>query len=530
MKFELLAQFKDNNLVVKINDTTIKNNQVFCVKNDFGKLSYQQINSQSFISKLKIKNPKIGFLFFIVKNDHILVIPDDWGRVPLFFHHSYSELFCSSSFKSVIENYNLEIDDNEILKQLFFGHSFLGKTIFKNTFVLPPYNKIFFYKSGTKLKNNILEIKNIADSKKYSISKINEMISRVFNDYFKMKTNFLLSISGGLDSRLLLAKYLELKQKKLNCFTYGTKNDRDVIIAKKITKDLNLKHKIFNITPNNFIKNLKEYLLFCGGTSAITNSRAFDIYKSFDSKNTIINGFGGDLTFGGGFHKRDLIENRSNKFFIDFLINKFSKIEFFEFINLFGLTRQKLKYIIKSEIRNVLKVVGDNGSLALKFDKILLLSKATFSSYWSVLFSAQKAKVITPLFDPRLNNFFLSIDPRVRYKHSLYKKYFIEKYPKFSNYPWQKFAVNLYDSVDQTLLKKNINRRIPYQKFFSKNLKSWIDRLIFSKDSYLIRLVNKDALKKIINRKNGDNNWADFIGQLISIEFLIKIIKEKKYD
>ena len=90
MKFELLAQFKDNNLVVKINDTTIKNNQVFCVKNDFGKLSYQQINSQSFISKLKIKNPKIGFLFFIVKNDHILVIPDDWGRLPVFFHHSYS--------------------------------------------------------------------------------------------------------------------------------------------------------------------------------------------------------------------------------------------------------------------------------------------------------------------------------------------------------------------------------------------------------------------------------------------------------
>ncbi len=523
--FEFL--FQNGKLICKFFDAGIQS-KIFCVENENGK--YKLIDEDITDPNLhKGQFPRSGFLFFNSKNDQLTISPDDWGRVPMFFYSQNNYLFCTNTFSEILEKFDLEIDNNQILQQLFFGHSFSGKTIFKKVFVLPPHQKIVFKNGNMNMENNDLNIYGIEDNHDQSIEQLDYEISKVFFEYFDNAKNneFTLSLTGGLDSRLLMAKYIEYRSHKINCFTYGTRKDRDVLIARRIAQDYKYNHNFFEITPDDFIKNAEEYILFTGGTNSLTNSRAFHIYREFSSDQIIVNGFGGDLTLGGGFHKRELLEHNDNDFLMSYLFSKFCKIDPDSFSNLSNIGIRDLQNMFINEVEPLFTLNTQHGSLPLKADKILLLSKVIFYGYWSVLFSAQKAKVITPMFDPRLNNYFLSIDSKSRYKHTLYKNYFINKFPELAKYPWQKFGVNLFDERSPILDQDN-NRRIPYQSFWQEDLRLWIRDVLFSNNSYLINVININKIKKMLNDKKPSNDWADFIGQILSIELLITYYKKIK--
>ena len=54
-------------------------------------------------------------------------------------------------------------------------------------------------------------------------------------------------LSGGLDSRLILCKLHESGYKNLNSFSYGLKNNSESLIAKYVSKSLNINWKFIEI-------------------------------------------------------------------------------------------------------------------------------------------------------------------------------------------------------------------------------------------------------------------------------------------
>jgi hypothetical protein len=125
----------------------------------------------------------------------------------------------------------------------------------------------------------------------------------VFRDAFRRQLerinleSWVLPLSGGMDSRMLLSLALEHKDIDLNLFTVGTLRSGDVKVSKAISQSLGLekKHKVLNlesITRSDLLENYRacDYLL---PLDRILTKSLGDFYKP----SAVLSGLYGDVIF-----------------------------------------------------------------------------------------------------------------------------------------------------------------------------------------------------------------------------------------
>ncbi len=71
---------------------------------------------------------------------------------------------------------------------------------------------------------------------------------------------FNISISGGMDSRLIVAAidYLNLNNKINISYTVGIKGCLDELIAREVAKAANFKYKFYEINDKQYLKHVEE--------------------------------------------------------------------------------------------------------------------------------------------------------------------------------------------------------------------------------------------------------------------------------
>ncbi len=108
------------------------------------------------------------------------------------------------------------------------------------------------------------------NSQKYSIDDLMDVFRDVFRQQLERvnRESWVLPLSGGMDSRMLLSLALEHKDIDLNLFTLGTRRSGDVKVASAISQSLGLaeRHKILyleDITVSDVLSNYRacDYLL-----------------------------------------------------------------------------------------------------------------------------------------------------------------------------------------------------------------------------------------------------------------------------
>lgn len=120
----------------------------------------------------------------------------------------------------------------------------------------------------------------------------------------------LLALSGGLDSRLLLAKLVEHDCPNLSAFTYGPKGSDEAKIAKEVSSRLNVPWSPHFTTPQQMksffsTSQLKDYWTFSDGLCSVPNFQDFLSLKLLQEKKQIrddtyvVNGQTGDYISGG---------------------------------------------------------------------------------------------------------------------------------------------------------------------------------------------------------------------------------------
>lgn len=505
------------------------NNKLIIFNKKFGKIRlFKSINLdivkvpdiKSMIQKMIRKNNFSSFFYFYVKDGVFEFYPDESGLTPLFFHYSKNRFVLTNDFKKIISLPNLTVSKKSIIKLLFFGFSFDGDLLFNQTSILSPDKFIRIEKKIDLIffKNYLY---NIDDTRDINSVELEKLIGDILKKAYNYNKRYQFPLSGGLDSRLLLCKYLSLKNTKPNTYSYGTGKELDSRISRDIAKKNNLKRDFFKITPKQFKNMAIEFVLFSGGATSIVESRGYGMYKKFDVDDMVINGFGLDLTLGGGAHKRKMLSHGKNSILREHILEKMCKLPISNLAKLLELEEKDIEKTIVPTINSKLKFVGNKGSLALKFDKILLNSKVPHYSIWGLNYGERYTNVFCPLFSTEFNKKLLSIRSDLRYKHRLYGDYFRNTYPDFSKFCWQKTRKNLYG--EEFSQYDSLYRRIPYEIFFQTDLKSWIKKLLFSKDSKIKKYLNLDELKKLVELRGRDHSWSDFIGMVISIEILLRM-------
>lgn len=126
------------------------------------------------------------------------------------------------------------------------------------------------FRKGEKVKRTI-DVPEFETNRKSCVVDVEESLKDSIENVVKGKKNVAIHLSGGKDTRLIitLAHSLGID---FTAVTYGEKGSVDIKIAKKVAKELQVQHRIYEITPDTFsIENIYEVVKATDGLVSFTS-------------------------------------------------------------------------------------------------------------------------------------------------------------------------------------------------------------------------------------------------------------------
>lgn len=381
-----------------------------------------------------------GCFSLIVKKDNKVLLANDKVRsFPLFYTYKNNELFISDRIEG---NFNInsfgEIEKSEFL---MCGYTLGNSTLLKNYKQIQAGELVSFEEekfSSSKFYYNHFHKDFILKSEKEYFNDLNVVTENFIKRLIQSVENktIVLPLSGGYDSRYIVAGLKKYGYENVICFTYGGKDSYEVSIAKKVTQQLNYKHYTIEYTDEKFIDLLKteefnKYLSFGFNYASLPHIQDFigltelRAKKLIPNDSIIVPGFCGDL-LGGSYIPVEMKEDK---------INSLLKQELQEYIlwRHLGNSAIEINNINKDEIKQ-------------KTKKLLVESKVNniddFISYNEDFFTKQKVSKFVvnavrmydyfgyewrlPLWDKELIEYWYKIPNNLRINSYLYDEYLVE--------------------------------------------------------------------------------------------------------
>jgi len=310
-----------------------------------------------------------AFALYDNKKKELLLGRDHVGMKPLYYSIT-SKHFVFGSEPKVLFKSNLipkKINEHAIF-EYFCRHS-------------PPYLQSIYLNVFEVEPGTCLKINNKREKKKYTFYKIEsgwqtvdskEILSNKNEILFKFKDKLNSSIckhlvsdvpvgitlSGGLDSNIILDSLKKNNLSEFKTFTYSTlSKDNETKIVKKILKQTtNIKHKFIKLNLNQQISNIKELSKYFDGPVSYPSSMSLDKLSEIANKENykvLICGQGADELFFGyeryNYWKKKLYNEKdkiiwSNNLFFGLGINNIELVE--------NITGKKRSIVESSETWN----------------------------------------------------------------------------------------------------------------------------------------------------------------------------------
>ncbi len=251
------------------------------------------------------------------------------------------------------------------------------------------------------------------------IDALNFVFDDLLENNINVGNNHLVPLSGGLDSRLILAALLDrVEAKKIHCVTFGSPRSFDFDIPEKIVKNTGVNLERIDCTQLDYSK---EKLL-----KAVENGGKWtsipDIYI-----NQLSLKFGEDFNRWSGFLGGELAGSYGD------LNSKFD-----DNIAAFVKYQQKSTKLKLTELNyNPLLSLNEPDDLAqfniTEFEKLFLFNRSASGSL-PIMFP-EKLIVQTPFLHPRWVDFILKIPYKHRKKSKLFEDILLSMFPDFMKLP-----------------------------------------------------------------------------------------------
>jgi asparagine synthase (glutamine-hydrolysing) len=453
-----------------------------------------------------------------IKLKKLYLLRDIVGVKPLYYYfdpNSKKIIFSSLINSILISLKNKQLNYDAIISYSNFNRNDYRETFFKNIFKVLP-GELIQFSNGTLKRSKILEFTFNKNKDQ------NELISDInynFSNQFLSDVPVALSLSGGIDSNIILHELL--KNKGTNFTNYSVtfqnsiKYQEDHEVAKKISKHYGVNFNSIEVTPKDFIDNAEKIVDILEEPTGNTNSISNLILSNNVKEKVLFSGDGGDEIFTG--------YNRYKSIYILSLVLKFN---IFKGINL-NFKNSKLKRIFINNSRN----------LYLSFSEQNLL-KSSEKIYKN--FRYLKNKDLDKTFNHSLN---------------------INNHPCLSNVMFHDLDTwvpnDILNRNDKIYGNNGIEVRVPFldKKIIEDYLmlKDSIKYGLFFKSKNLLIRNYKDQTKHLVKKKLGFNSpfagWLrtelfDYAKSILSKEYynsshiinldecqkLLKLHKEKYYD
>jgi asparagine synthase (glutamine-hydrolysing) len=215
---------------------------------------YEDIGNDFF----KILNGHFHGIICDYKNKTITIFNDRYSMKRLYYYIGKDEIIFSSEAKAILQiRPFLRTIDMDSLGEYFTYNCVLNhKTLFKNIFLLPGSSRWVVQNGKLKKKSYF----NPAEWEQQTLlgvaefdEQLNHTLKRIVPKYLESKQKIGLSLTGGLDTRMILSA-VDIPPKSLPCFTYGGmyRDSYDVKVSKKIANACDQTHEVIRLGKDFF--------------------------------------------------------------------------------------------------------------------------------------------------------------------------------------------------------------------------------------------------------------------------------------
>lgn len=241
-------------------------------------------------------------------------------RVDPFYHGDDEKVWCignwAGSVAAVLNNGQLQYENNRIFGFLNSGHFIEDETFYKNVDALPPYACIHLKENAASISSDFYPtlIGSLqAQSPGNLVDEIAEALIDACRSIPRSDKPITLNLSGGKDSRILLAAFLASGlEVEARTYSGGSSNQSDVYVASLVAKTVGVKHEVQpysapplagqNSVSVDFYKRNHDLLNASDAHLAAWVSLPFSPkFKDI----SVLNGLGGELMRGGHASKAD---------------------------------------------------------------------------------------------------------------------------------------------------------------------------------------------------------------------------------
>lgn len=375
-----------------------------------------------------LKKQRGSFSIVIVTNHFILAAVDRMCSFPLFFTKS-------AIMDHMVYDAHAGSDKDALLEYFCSGFVSGQKTLNSQSKRLEAGEYLYFVKSGVFEVRPYFRYVPVKNLGRYNEEDYLEQFGQLTDQSIERTLasangrKILVPLSGGLDSRLILAKLVEAKYDNLHVITYGVKDGHESIMARNVCDKLRLKWNFIptsavNLTADSFKEYFNRYLSFCALPSSVPSILEVLAFYQLSQAGAIndaviVNGQSGDFTSGG--HIRfDLIGELTRDNLYRYMLKKHYSLW--------------PRLLTESNVSNILKIIdkefvkfcqftGDDDLISFyeyweckeRQSKIVLNGQRLYDSmgcYWTL-----------PFWDSDLLDFWRSCPIKYKLNQSLYIKY-----------------------------------------------------------------------------------------------------------
>jgi asparagine synthase (glutamine-hydrolysing) len=179
---------------------------------------------------------------------------DRYGIDRLYYHESPEAFYFAAEAKAILEVCPelRTVDPRGLGEFVACGCVLENRTLFKGLHVLPPAAAWVFRqgaveRKGTYFQPREWEEQTVLDEESY-YQEIREVFSRNLSRYFDGKEQIGMSLTGGLDTRMIMA-WKKFPAGSLPCYSFGSmfRDGQDVIVARQVARACGQSHEVIRV-------------------------------------------------------------------------------------------------------------------------------------------------------------------------------------------------------------------------------------------------------------------------------------------
>jgi asparagine synthase (glutamine-hydrolysing) len=210
------------------------------------------------------------------------VFNDRYGLCRVYYHEAPGAFYFASEAKALLAVVprRPQLDMRGVAEIVSCGATMQDRSVFARIFILPPGSSWSIAPDGTVKKCRYfdaasLEAQSPLDSASFRAN-MSDVLRRIMPRYFRPSGDVALSLTGGLDGRIILA-WARLEPDTVPCFTFGgTYRDcADVRIARELARHCGQRHETIvadDALLTNFPRLAEQAVYLSDGTMDVTGA------------------------------------------------------------------------------------------------------------------------------------------------------------------------------------------------------------------------------------------------------------------